>query len=44
MAEPVILTWNAPNWITVVLMVGLAYFIVAAASKAWQSRKGNQPA
>lgn len=41
MAEPTILTWNVPNWITVVLMVGAAYFIAAAGSKAIQSRKAK---
>lgn len=39
MAEPVILTWTPANWITVVLMVALAYFIVAAVSKTIKSRQ-----
>ena len=32
MAEPVIVSWTPANWITVVLMVGVAFVIVAAVS------------
>jgi hypothetical protein len=39
MAEPVIVTWTPANWITVLLMVALGYFIVAAVSRAIQQRK-----
>jgi len=39
MAEPVILSWNPANWITVVLMVFLAFFIVSAVAKIWQEKQ-----
>ena len=39
MAEPTIISWNPANWITVVLMVGLAYFIVGAIAKIIQQRQ-----
>jgi len=39
MAEPVILSWSPANWITVVLMVALAYFAAGAASKIIQQKK-----
>jgi hypothetical protein len=37
-AEPIVITWSPANWITVVLMVALAFFIVGAVSKAIQQR------
>jgi hypothetical protein len=38
MAEPVILSWTPANWITVLLMVGIGFFVVAAASKVIQQK------
>jgi len=39
MAESNIITWNPANWITVVLMVALAFFIAGAFTKIWKQRK-----
>jgi hypothetical protein len=42
MAEGTIISWNPANWVTVVLMVGLAYFIVGALAKVIQQRQSSQ--
>lgn len=39
MAEPTIISWTPANWITVVLMVALGFFIVGAVAKIYQQRK-----
>lgn len=39
MADTNIITWNTPNWVTVSLMVGLMYFLVAAGVKIWKERQ-----
>jgi urea transporter len=41
MAEPTILSWTPANWITVVLMVGVAFVIVAATAKVVKQRNAN---
>lgn len=41
MAEPVLVSWTPANWITVVLMVGLAYFLIAATSKVIQQKRAS---
>lgn len=40
MAEDTILTWNVPNWITVLLMVVLGFAVLGMIAKIWQQRKG----
>jgi len=37
--SPTIVTWSPANWITVVLMVSLAFFIVGAIARILQQRK-----
>lgn len=39
--ESNIITWNPVNWVTIVLMVGLTFFIVGAVAKIVQQRNGN---
>lgn len=39
MAEPVIISWTPANWITVVLMVALMYFLVGAGVRIVEQRK-----
>ena len=41
MAEPVLLTWTPANWITVVLMVALAFFIAGAIARIIQQKKNG---
>lgn len=36
-----ILSWNIPNWITVLLMVGVSYAIFGAAVRIWQQKQQN---
>lgn len=36
--ESVILTWNVPNWITVVLMVAVGFAVIGFAQKLWQKK------
>lgn len=38
MAEPTVISWNPANWITVVLMVALGFFIVGAIAKIIQQK------
>ena len=35
--EPTIITWNVPNFITVLLMIGLGVVLFTFASKAYRS-------
>ena len=44
MAESVIISWTPANWITIVLMVALMYFIVGAGVKIVEQRRGTQKA
>ena len=39
--ERVLLTWNIPNWITVVLMVALGYLLVSLAAQLVKGRLGS---
>lgn len=36
-----ILTWNVPNFVTVILMVALGMFLFMFASKAYRTRQAN---
>jgi hypothetical protein len=40
-AESTIISWNPANWITVVLMVALGFFIIGAVVKIYQKKKGT---
>lgn len=42
MAEPSLITWTPANWITVVLMVLLAYVLAGAIARVIQQRKAAQ--
>jgi hypothetical protein len=35
-----LIRWNPANWITVVLMVGLAYFLLGAGVRIMRERSG----
>lgn len=39
MAEPVIITWNPSNWLTIGLMVLIPYFLLGAAVKVYEERQ-----
>lgn len=41
MADAAIVSWTPANWITIVLMVALAYFVVGFIARAWQQSKGQ---
>jgi len=36
-----ILSWNLTNWVTVVLMAMIAFFLIGLAQKWYQSRQGS---
>jgi hypothetical protein len=38
MAEDTILTWNAANWITVIIMVVLGFAVMGMVSQIWKSK------
>jgi hypothetical protein len=38
MAEETILTWNAANWITVLIMVVLGFAILGMISQIWKAK------
>lgn len=40
MAEDTILSWNVPNWITVILMVVLGFAIIGMVAKIWKQKRG----
>jgi hypothetical protein len=40
--EAAIISWTPANMITVVLMVGLTFFVVAALQKAWKQKQTAQ--
>ena len=44
MAEETILTWNAANWITVVIMVFLGFAIVGMVAKIVQQKRATAAA
>jgi hypothetical protein len=44
MAEPTIITWSPANWVTVLLMVALGFFIVGSVAKIIQQQKGMKKA
>jgi hypothetical protein len=41
-AGETIITWNVPNWITVLIMVTVGFFIIATASQAWIKWRGQK--
>ena len=41
MNERVLISWNIPNWITVVLMVVLAYLLVSLVTQFVRARMGD---
>lgn len=40
-ASETIITWNVPNWITVLIMVTLGFFIIATGAQAWRKWRGG---
>lgn len=44
MAEQTILSWNLPNWITVVLMVLVAMLVLGTLSQVIKTRAGKTEA
>lgn len=38
MPEPVTLTWNVTNWVTVILMAAIGFALIGFAMKLYQSR------
>lgn len=41
MAEPTVISWTPANWITVVLMVSLAFLLVVTVSKVVKQRQAT---
>ena len=39
MAESTIISWNPANWITVVLIVAISFFIIGAITRIYQQKK-----
>jgi FlaG/FlaF family flagellin (archaellin) len=44
MAEQTIISWNPANWITVLLMVAVGFFLAGAIAKAVKERQGPKAA
>jgi hypothetical protein len=40
--EAAIVSWTPANWITVVLMVAIVFFVVGAGARIWQQKQANQ--
>ena len=39
--EAAIIAWTPSNWITIILMVAITFFVAGALAKVYQQRKGN---
>lgn len=39
--EENILTWNLPNWITVLIMTAVGFALMAAVSGVWKKRRDS---
>ncbi len=44
MSDPVVISWNATNWITVFLMAALGFAVVGFSVSAWKKHKASQTA
>lgn len=44
MAEETIITWNATNWITVVVMVAIGFMVLSVASQLFKNWRANRAA
>lgn len=42
--EAAIIAWTPSNWITIILMVAITFFVAGALAKVYQQRKANQTA
>lgn len=42
MAEETIITWNATNWVTVVVMVAIGFMILAVAAQVFHNWRARQ--
>lgn len=40
--EAAIIAWTPANWITIVLMVAITFFVVSAGARVIQQRKASQ--
>lgn len=43
MAERTIITWNWTNWLTVLIMVGVGFGVVALSAQLFHNRAGTPP-
>lgn len=41
MAQETLITWTPANWITVVLMVAVGFFVIGAVARIVQQRRGT---
>lgn len=39
--EGTIISWSPANWITVVLMVAVGFFLIGTGAKIYQQKKGK---
>lgn len=44
MSDPVIITWNVTNWITIFLMAVLGFALVSLATTAWKNHQSKSAA
>jgi hypothetical protein len=42
MAEETIITWNATNWVTVVVMVAIGFMVLAVLSQLIRNWRGSR--
>jgi len=42
MSDPVIITWNVTNWVTIFLMAVLGFALVSAMMKAYKDYKAKK--
>lgn len=44
MAEETIISWNIPNWITIVLMAAVGFALLGVGAKLYQQYQAQKPA
>ena len=40
--EAAIIAWTPSNWLTIVLMAAIAFFVIGAGARIWQQKQTSQ--
>jgi hypothetical protein len=42
--ESAVIAWTPSNWITIVLMAAITFFVIGTGARIWQQRQANRTA